>query len=254
MTTIPTGRFVWFEYVSQDAAKAQGFFGELFNWGTQSVPMPQGAYTMITAGTDTIGGYLPTPTGAPPHAHWLSHLQVTNTVEAAAKVASLGGKIAKAPFQIGDFGTMAIALDPLGGVFALWQPVKAEGTGDFKEVPNTWCWNELYTEDPARSVAFYQAIGDFTEEKMDMGPAGTYHVLSAGGKGRAGIMKSPMPGIQQNWMPYVHVANADAVVAKATKLGASIKLPANDVPNVGRLAVFTDPLGAPLGILQPPAK
>ena len=47
--SIPTGRFVWFEYVSQDARKAQGFFGELFGWSTKSVPMPEGAYTMIAA-------------------------------------------------------------------------------------------------------------------------------------------------------------------------------------------------------------
>jgi uncharacterized protein len=254
MTTIPTDRFVWFEYVSQDAAKAQGFFGELFNWGTQSVPMPEGAYTMITAGKDTIGGYLPTPAGAPAHAHWLSHLQVASTSETAGKIAALGGKVAKQPFKVGDFGTMAVVLDPLGGVFALWQPTKPEGTGDFKELENTWCWNELYTEDPAKSVAFYQAVAGFTVDTMDMGPMGTYHVLNAGGKSRGGILRSPMPGIPQNWTPYVQVADADAVVARATRLGASVKLPANDVPNVGRIAVFTDPLGAPIGILQPPAK
>ena len=44
---IPTGRFVWFDYVAPDVKKAQGFYGELFNWSTQDVPMPDGAYTMI---------------------------------------------------------------------------------------------------------------------------------------------------------------------------------------------------------------
>src|SRR5262245_32672521 len=158
--TTPTGRFVWFEYVSKDAAKAQGFFGELFTWGTQSVPMPQGAYTMISLGKDTIGGYLPTPDGAPAHAHWLSHLQVASAADAANKVKSLGGRIAKEPFKVGDFGTMAVVVDPLGGVFALWQPAKAEDSaGEFKGTNGAWCWNELYTEDPEKSLAFYKAIG-----------------------------------------------------------------------------------------------
>jgi hypothetical protein len=53
------------------------------------------------------------------------------------------------------------------------------------------------------------------------------------------------------WMPYVKVANTDATVAKAKELGATLQMPAETVPNVGRLAVFVDPLGAPLGILQP---
>ena len=251
MSTIPTGRFVWFEYVSQDSAKAQGFYGELFGWGVQNVPMPQGAYPMIALGKETIGGYLATPAGAPPHAHWLSHLQVASAAETAGQVKAHGGKILKDPYKVGDFGTMAVVSDPLGGPFALWQPARAQGTGDYKATPYAWCWNELYTEDTAKSLAFYQAIGGFTAEAMDMGPMGTYHVLNADGKGRAGIMKSPMPGIPQSWMPYVHAGNADATVAKARKLGADIKVPANDVPGVGRLAVFTDPLGAAIGILQP---
>ena len=40
MTKIATGKFCWFEYVTKDIQKAKGFFGELFNWGVQSVPMP----------------------------------------------------------------------------------------------------------------------------------------------------------------------------------------------------------------------
>ncbi len=64
-------------------------------------------------------------------------------------------------------------------------------------------------------------------------------------------MKSPMPGIPQHWMPYVQVASADQSTERAKRLGADIKVPPNSVPGVGRLAVFTDPLGASIGILQP---
>ena len=77
--TFPSDRFCWFEYVSKDGAKAQGFFGELFNWKTQDRARSAPAtYTMIALGDQTIGGYMPTPDGAPPHAHWLSHLQVAS--------------------------------------------------------------------------------------------------------------------------------------------------------------------------------
>jgi hypothetical protein len=251
MATIPTGRFVWFEYVSTDAAKARGFFGELFNWGAQEVPMPQGAYTMIALGKDTIGGYLAPPPGAPTHAHWLSHLQVASAAESAARVKALGGAVAMAPFPVGDFGTMAVVRDPQGAAFALWQPREIVGTGDYKNLPNAWCWNELYADDPAAAVAFYQAIGGFTDAPMEMGPAGTYHVLNADGQGRAGISKPPMPGVPSQWMPYVHVTDADATFAKALRLGAVARMPPSDVPGVGRLAVFADPQGAPLGLLQP---
>ena len=141
-------KFVWFEYVSKDSAKAQGFFGELFGWNTQAVPMPDGAYTMIAAGERTIGGYLPTPAGAPPHAHWLTHLGVASAQESAAKVKKLGGKILKEPVRIGDFGTMAVVADPHGGAFALWQPARPEEPP--QPATNTFCWNELLARRSAR--------------------------------------------------------------------------------------------------------
>jgi predicted enzyme related to lactoylglutathione lyase len=251
--TFPSGRFCWFEYVSTESQKAQGFFGELFNWKTQSMPapaLPGGQYTMIAAGEHTIGGYLATPPGAPSHAHWLSHLQVEDAAATAAKIKSAGGKVHKEPSKMGDMGTYAIAADPLGAVFALWQPVKPE-QAEFRGVAGTFCWNELVTDSVASSVAFYEAVGGFKGEPMEMGPAGTYHVLNSFGKGRAGVMKSPKPGIPQQWLPYVQVASADDTLAKAKRLGCEIKMAAEDVPGVGRIAVFTDPLGAPIGILQP---
>ena len=124
--TIPTGKFVWFDYVSKDPAKAQGFFGELFNWKTREVPMPQGAYTMIASGEKTIGGYMAPPEGAPAGSHWLPHLQVASAADTAVKITSLGGKIRMAPFKIGEFGTMAVVADKRDATFALWQPAKPE--------------------------------------------------------------------------------------------------------------------------------
>ena len=250
--TIPTGRFVWFEHISKDPKKAQGFLGELFNWKSESMTMPNGApYTMIKCGDHQIGGIVEPPPQAPPHAYWLSHLQVANAQTTANQIKSLGGKIIREPIAMGDFGTMGIVADPFGGVFALWQPNKPEGEGDFRGHANDWCWNELVTDDPDRSVEFYKAIGGFDGvDKMDMGQ-GTYSVLKSTGKGRAGVVKSFMPGAPQAWLPYVQVASADQTHEKAKRLGASIKMPPTDIPTVGRFSVFTDPLGAALGVLQP---
>jgi len=244
-------RFVWFEYVSKDVAKAQGFFGELFNWKTQNVPMPDHPYEMIAVGERTIGGYLPTPTGAPPHAHWLTHLRVDDIAAASSKVVSLGGKVAKAAFQVGEFGHMAIVLDPTGAGFALWQPKQAQPEAAPAE--HTFCWNELASPDPDKVVAFYQAIGNFDHEAQDMPGMGTYHVLSSDGQPRCGIMKQMMPEQPNAWLPYVSVASADHTSARAEKLGGKIVVPPTDIPNVGRFSIIVDSQGAPTGLLQPAA-
>jgi predicted enzyme related to lactoylglutathione lyase len=246
--TIPTGRFVWFEYVSSDAETAQGFFGELFGWSTKSVPMPDGAYTMIAApdGT-TIGGY--SSSDASPGASWLPYLLVPSAADGTAKVKALGGTIMKEPFKVGDFATMSIVLDPLGAPLALWQPTKPEDAA--KPAAGHFVWNELASKNPEASVAFYAQIGGFTESKMDMGGMGTYHVLESGGQGRAGIMAQQMPQQPHAWLPYVHVASADQTADKAKRLGATIVVPPTDIPNVGRFAILVDAQGAATGILQP---
>ena len=240
-------KFVWFEYVSKDAPKAQGFFGELFGWRAQEVPIGGQPYTMIALGERTIGGYAPQDKA--PQPHWLTHLGVEDAKATAAKVTKLGGKVIVEPFKVGDFGTMAVVADPHGGTFALWQPTKSE------EQPaptnGAFCWNELASADPEKSVAFYSEIGGFTAKAMDMGPMGTYHVLESGGAPRAGIMKQSMPGQPHAWLPYVQVAKADATAEKAKKLGATVVVPPTDIPNVGRFAILVDPRGVALGVLQP---
>lgn len=242
-------KFVWFEYVSKDIAKAQGFFGELFNWGVKRVPMPGGDYAMISVGDRTIGGYQVTPPGAPPEAHWLSHLGVADARTTSAQIESLGGKVLKPAFAIDNFGTMAIVADPHGGYFALWQPAKAEPQP--APVDGAFCWNELASKDPAASVEFYSKVGGFTSKAMEMSPEmGTYHVLESEGQPRAGIMKQMMPQQPHAWLPYVQVANTDATADKAKKLGATIVVPPTDIPNVGRFSIFVDPQGSALGILK----
>jgi predicted enzyme related to lactoylglutathione lyase len=248
-----SGRFVWFEHVSTDTTKAQGYLGELFGWSTQTIPMPDGPYAMIAAGEKrTIGGYLPTPKGAPAHAHWLAHLCVKSVAESAAKAKSLGAKILQEPIKVGDFGTMAVVKDPVGAVFSLWQPAKPE------EIPaaenGTFCWNELFSPDPAASVKFYLELGFASSAEMDMGPMGTYYLLKdATGTPRAGIMKNATP-MPPNWTPYVQVANADATLAKAKKLGGNVVAGPEDIPNVGRFGILIDSSGAALGVLQAAAK
>jgi predicted enzyme related to lactoylglutathione lyase len=251
MAKIETGRFVWFELMTNEPRKAQGFLAEVFHWKTQDMPIPGGGtYTMITLDGTPIGGYRPTAAGAPTHAHWISNLQVADAIAVVEQIKSLGGKVRKPPEKMGDMGTSAIVADPFDATFALWQPAKPEGTGDYLGKENAWCWNELTTPEPEKSVAFYSKIGGFTETKMQSGPM-TYHVLNSGGKTRAGITKPMMEGVPTMWTPYVNVGKADAIVDKVKKLGATVHAGPMDIPNVGRFAVFTEPNAGTLGILQP---
>jgi predicted enzyme related to lactoylglutathione lyase len=249
--TTSLGKFVWFDHVSTSPKQAQAFYGEVFGWRVQDVPMGPVPYQMIAVGDTTVGGYAPPPADARIPAHWIASLQVANADEAVGKVTRAGGAVHLPPTKMGEFGTMASVADPLGGALNLWQPAKADDAAEKKPADGHFVWNELWATDVDRSLAFYKAIGGYTVDAMDMGPMGTYHVLKNGDESRAGIMKSDVPGVPQMWLPYVQVAKADTTVERAKKAGAEIVVPPSDIPGIGRFAVFKDPTGAALGILQP---
>lgn len=52
------------------------------------------------------------------------------------------------------------------------------------------------------------------------------------------------------WLPYFEVTDTDATVAKAEELGGAVRMPATDLPDVGRIAKLTDPYGARFAVIK----
>lgn len=58
------------------------------------------------------------------------------------------------------------------------------------------------------------------------------------------------PGIPPHWLAYFSVPDCDGATAKAQALGATIKMPPTDIPNVGRFTILSDPQGAAVALIQ----
>ena len=56
-----------------------------------------------------------------------------------------------------DVGRMAVAADPGGAVFGIWQARAHTGFGLANE-PGSVCWNENMSRELDRNKAFYQAV------------------------------------------------------------------------------------------------
>lgn len=250
---IPAGRIVWFDYLTSEPAKAQTLFRALFGWTSQTVTMPitSGTYTMIVSDGKTIGGYGAPHPGTPtirfsePYARWLPHFQVASGHESAAKAKNLGAKMLREPTPFGEMTSkLAVAIDPNGQSFAMWQPPKVDGDPGWAGPPNTFCWAELYTSNTSSSVSFYKTIGGYTETKNPLPDGGTYHLLERDGAPRAGV-RTPMQAIQPGWFAWVRVPDLAATAAKAQQLDATIVMP----PANG-MALLVDPWGCALGLAQ----
>jgi len=241
------GKFVWFELVTRDAKKAQAFYGEVLGWKVTAFPMGDSTYEMITAGEATIGGYATADKGTAPH--WTSYLSVKDIDAAIARVKAEGGKVLEAVKDVPTVGRMVKIADPTGATLNLYQTAQSDEP-DAPWKAGLFNWNELHTSDPARAVRFYKDALGYTSKDMDMGPAGTYHVLEQSGGMRAGVLKA-QGDAPTMWLPYVAVDDCDATSARAARLGGKVLSPPEDIPNIGRFAILADDAGAVFAVIRP---
>jgi predicted enzyme related to lactoylglutathione lyase len=213
------------------------------------MPMGPGeSYQMIKLGADGIGGYRKPSMGEPPH--WISYLSVADVDQSAKEAQAAGAKVLLAPTDFGPIGRAAALADPAGAVFCIWKGAQGDPADVQKTPHGGWLWNECVTQDDTKALAFYEQVFGFSHDAMKM-PGMTYYVLKKGDAGRGGIMKCPMPGVPSHWLPYAAVSDCDATLGQAKKLGAKEMVPATDIPNIGRFAVITDPLGAAIAFMKP---
>ena len=115
-------------------------------------------------------------------------------------------------------------------------------------MPNPLCHFELMTEDPEKCKAFYGAVFDW---KFDDASMPGYTLINTGTEPTGGVFPKPAeaPGVCLS--AYFQVDDIDATLAKATEGGGTVLVPKTPIPNVGHFAMFADPEGIPVGIMQP---
>jgi uncharacterized protein len=110
-------------------------------------------------------------------------------------------------------------------------------------------WVDLGTPDIAKATEFYSALFGWN---VPTGPpeAGGYAIAELRGRAIAGLGPQMNPG-PPVWATYVNVDDTDAVVAKVAGAGGTAFMEPMDVLDVGRMAFFSDPQGATIGVWQP---
>lgn len=250
MTTTPhlPGKFVWFEHVSDDIPKARAFYDALFGWRSDAVPVGAQQYHMIQNRDAGIGGFRSATNGMPNH--WISYLSVPDVDASTQAAVAAGAALLMPPTDFDPIGRGSAITDPTGAALCIWKTATGDQPDTESIAPGDWYWNECWTPDNKKALAFYTKVFGYGHESMDMGPQGTYYMLTSGGVPRGGLMRVDQPGSKPGWLSYVSVTDCDAAIGKAEKLGGKVLLPPTEVPGVGRFAVFADPLGAVLGVIK----
>lgn len=112
-------------------------------------------------------------------------------------------------------------------------------------------WIDLATSELDRAQNFYGTVFGWTFETA--GPDyGGYVTALHSGRPVAGLMTNdPQWDVPDAWTTYLHTADIQATVGKATAAGGTSCAAPMEVPDKGWMGMITDPTGAFFGLWQP---
>lgn len=114
---------------------------------------------------------------------------------------------------------------------------------------HTIAWFEILGRDLEALRGYYGELFGWRAEKM---PGMDYATVDCEQSGVPGGLGANMG--DADWTTfYVTVESVDGALERAIGLGGSVAMPARDLPDGGRIAVFRDPEGHPVGLVQEPA-
>ncbi|MFI9392755.1 VOC family protein [Streptomyces bauhiniae] len=240
----------WADAMFTDLEGAKRFYGDVLGWTFGESSSEYGNYTQAYADGKAVAAIVPPMPGPESTSQWCLYFASPDAAATAAKIRENGGEVLMEPMRVGDFGTMAIAREPSGAVFGIWQGGAHEG---FEAVakPGAYCWAELFTREPEKADAFLSAVfpyrmKDMADEHVDfrLFDLGADPVL-----GRMRMGEEFPPEVPSYVNVYFTVDDCDAAVARATERGAVLRFGPMTSP-FGRFAALTDPQGASFSVID----
>jgi uncharacterized protein len=264
----PPGVPAWIDTTQPDVDAALAFYGGLFGWQFDE-RTPSGSsdrYVVATLDGETVAAIASPGAGRPQTPDWTTYVAVGSADGAAARVREARGAVLTEPADRFGLARVALFADPAGTAFGAWEPGTIRGAGSVN-APGAWNFSELNTDDVAEATRFYAAVFGWEVDEVDMGAmSGTMVRLP----GYADFLERVNPGTKQrhidfgappgftecvawflpladgaapHWSVTFSIADADAVAAKARKLGGSVEVEPFDMPMV-RSTAIRDPAGA----------
>lgn len=248
------GKVVWYDLLAHDLPSVERFYGELFGWEFDHGGDADPSYVVVRSGARAIAGIarIDRLEGDVAGAQWISWISVSDVDSAAAAAVAAGGTMLRAPRDLELRGRAAVIADPEGAPIALLRS-RVGDPADAEAQVNEWLWTELWTWDAEGARAFYGGVVGYEGGTLDEPSLGAdYAVFRMGGVPRAGIIQLETDGVRSHWVPYIRVADPNAVVARVDDLGGRVLIPPSEDLRSGSVALIADPGGAPLVVQQWP--
>jgi predicted enzyme related to lactoylglutathione lyase len=116
-------------------------------------------------------------------------------------------------------------------------------------------WYELLTGDIAGAKDFYDAVVGWNIQDRSDFPNDYRMIGRSDGKFAGGAMQitgdMKEHGAKPTWLAYILVPDVDASAEAIRQRGGQVHMPPFDIPGVGRVAMVSDPQGAPFYVMKP---
>src|SRR6476646_2067406 len=113
----------WMDLRSSDTDRAREFYGQLFGWTARETGPEFNDYVNFTLDGALVAGMVAADPATDQPDTWTTYLAARNAGATARAIVAAGGQVPFGPHPVADIGVMAVAIDPAGAPFGLWQDV-----------------------------------------------------------------------------------------------------------------------------------
>ncbi|MFD7643061.1 VOC family protein [Kitasatospora sp. NPDC059795] len=254
MAAQPEGTPVWADAMFTDLEGAKSFYGEVLGWTFGESSTEHGNYTQAFRDGKAVAAIVPPPPGhGEARSTWVLYLASPDVRATAERIRAAGGTLLLEPMQVGTFGSMAVATDPGGVLFGVWQGEEHTGF-ELRDAPGSYGWAEVFTRDPDAANTFFPQVFSYGVRKL-VDEKVEYRLFTVGGREVLGsmAMTPEVPAQVPSFISiYFIVENCDAAVERVAKVGGQLVFGPMTSP-FGRFASFVDPQGAAFSLIDPGA-
>ncbi len=241
----PLGAPCWIDLASSNVDRAQDFYGTVFGWTFESAGPDYGGYINAASDGHPVAGMMANNPEFQAPDGWSTYFHTADINAITSAVPSAGGTTCMGVMEVPAKGFMAMATDPSGAMFGLWQPLEHRGFEVIGEA-GAPVWHQLNTRDFRAALDFYRAVFGWRTEVVSDTDEFRYTTAWFGDQQLLGVMDgaSFLPeGVPSHWTIYFGAEDVDKTLQVITDNGGAVLRPAEDTP-YGRLASAADPTGA----------
>ncbi|MER5636148.1 VOC family protein [Kitasatospora sp. NPDC002227] len=238
----------WVSLLARETVTAQAFYGPLLGWEFEPGADRWGPHVRAVVDGVEVAGIGELAGDWRPPVAWTSYFGTEAADDTADRVRERGGTLAVGPLAF-DTGRLALAADPAGAAFGIWEGDL--GCATWVDSPGAPVWIELRTADPFAAAMFYGEVFRWDGRDPSRFEVRYEHervVLRAEGRSVAALRRAEE--VAPHWEVFFSVAGTDRAVEQALALGGAVAEPPSDTP-YGRVARLRDVEGGLFSVITP---